>query len=283
MAAALVFPPDTGEGRGMMDPSPRRDHRKKSIFIARAVRLLFLSAAMLLCGACSPAIGCKSGGGAESCTRILFLGNSYTFVNDLPKMFAELAGSGGHAVETGMSAYGGWTLTDHLNNYGTYRILDADDWNFVVLQEQSQIPAVRDWQESAMFPAARALAAKIRESGAALVFFMTWAHQDGYPEYGLPDYWSMQAEINSAYTRIAQELSAILAPVGYAWWVARLQDPPLDLWQADGSHPSRRGTYLAACVFYRAVFDESPVGLKYTAGIPSDAALLLQKIAADEV
>ena len=55
--------------------------------------------------------GCDPG--ISKCTRIFFVGNSYTSVNDLPTMFANLAWSGGHRVETGVRAPGGWTLGDH--------------------------------------------------------------------------------------------------------------------------------------------------------------------------
>jgi hypothetical protein len=55
------------------------------------------------------------------------------------------------------------------------------------------------------------------------------------------------------------------------------------LWQDDASHPSTAGTYLAACVFYAAVFRQSPDGLEFTAGLPADSAAILQKVAAQEV
>ena len=57
---------------------------------------------------------------------------------------------------------------------------------------------------------------------------------------------------------LANQLIAPVAPVGYAWLTAWLQNPQLDLWQADGSHPTEQGTYLAACVFYAVLFRQSP-------------------------
>jgi hypothetical protein len=70
-----------------------------------------------------------------------------------------------------------------------------------------------------------------------------------------------------------------VAPVGYAWSTVRTEDPRMDLWQADGSHPSEAGTYLAACVFYAAIFGQSPEGSTYTAGLPAVTAALLQRTA----
>jgi hypothetical protein len=214
-----------------------------------------------------------------SCTRILFVGNSYTFVNDLPGVFAELARSGGHRVETGMAAEGGLTLAEHVNSAATAGQLAASRWNLVVLQEQSQIPAFPQSRTGQMYPAARVLVGRIRQAGARPMFFETWAHRDGWPENGLRDYSSMQAQVSAGYEAIARELGVPVARVGAAWATAHRDDPGIVLWQDDGSHPTAAGTYLAACVFYATVFGQSPAGLAYSAGLPADVARTLQQIA----
>ncbi len=93
----------------------------------------------------------------------------------------------------------------------------------------------------------------------------------------------MQFQVDIGYLGIAQELSARVAPVGYAWLLAMDQNPQLDLWQADGSHPSVQGTYLAACVFYAVIFRQSPDGLSYQAGLPKNTATFIQKISGSTV
>ena len=77
-------------------------------------------------------------------------------------------------------------------------------WNIVVLQEQSQIPAVDQFRQQQMYPAARTLVAMARDASAQPVFFLTWAHRDGWPENGLDDYGSMQAAIDDGYLAIAR-------------------------------------------------------------------------------
>ncbi len=134
-----------------------------------------------------------------------------------------------------------------------------------------------------MDPPAGALVQKIRQTGAQPVFFLTWAHQDGWPENNLPDYESMQLQIDQGYMAIADQLFVPVAPVGYAWLTAWLQDPKLDLWQADGSHPTDQGTYLAACVFYAVLFRQSPENNSYQAHLPTTTARYLQRVAADTV
>jgi hypothetical protein len=130
-----------------------------------------------------------------------------------------------------------------------------------------------------MYPAARTLVQQIRDIGATPVFFLTWGHRDGYPENGMNDYEAMQIQLNDGYYGIASELSVPVAPVGSAWRLALTEHPELTLWQEDGSHPGEQGTYLAACVFYEAIFEESPVGLKYRGNLSAEVAATLQTIA----
>jgi len=223
--------------------------------------------------------GCSSPQRSAGCVRILFLGNSYTGVNDLPDMFADLAWSGRHRVETGVQAPGGWTLEDHARSAGTVPLLSSRPWDLVVLQEQSQVPSLEESRQAVMYPAARQLVGEIRAAGARPLLYVSWAREGGWPENGLPDYASMQAAIDAGYLGLAAEEHAAQAPVGFAWTALASIRPASDLWQADGSHPTQLGTYLAACVFYAAVFDQAPYGLDYRAGLAPDDAAAAQRVA----
>jgi hypothetical protein len=234
-----------------------------------------------LVGCDSAATGCTDA--QKTCTRVLFIGNSYTYVNDLPSMFAALARSGGHQVETGMAAEGGVTLADHVASTATQAKLGAGHWDIVVLQEQGQIPAIAQFRTDQMYPAARQLIRTIRLGGAKPMLYLTWGHRDGWPENGLPDYPRMQAALDDGYLTLAHELGAAVAPVGRAWATVVSQNARPGLWQDDGSHPTTAGTYLAATVFYAAIFDASPVGLAYDAGLPGDQATALRQVATDTV
>lgn len=235
----------------------------------------------VLCS-CSLTANC-SGPRDSSCTRVLFIGNSLTFYNDLPNTFAGLARAGGHKVEVGMAAPGGWTLADHLYSPETLETLNSAKWNFVVLQEQSQIPSVQQFRTQEMYPPTRELVGRVRALGATPLFFVTWARRDGWPENGMGTYQSMQAEIDTGYAGIASELNAPVAPVGSAWFNAVMEHPELNLWQDDGNHPTEQGTYLAACVFYAVIFHESPSGLSYHANLSKETAQAIQTIASKTV
>jgi hypothetical protein len=250
-------------------------------FAAALAAAAIVAPAVLSGCAAAPAPTC--GPSAGSCLRILFVGNSFTFANDLPGTFARLALAGGHEVTAGQLASGGQTLAGHLGDPATAARLDAERWDYVVLQEQSEIPASDASRDYTMYPSARALAAEIRHTGGTPLFFMTWAYRDGDAAVGRPDYETMQRAIDDAYLGIARELEAPVAPVGYVWFLVHRQHPEMGLWQDDGSHPSVAGTYLAACIFYATVFRRSPEGSVFLDGLPADTAALIQKAAASYV
>src|SRR5262245_44675913 len=243
---------------------------------------LVLSLAMSVAGlACSPASGC--GERTDGCLRVLFVGNSYTQVNDLPSTFAALARAGGHRLEVGMAAEGGQTLAGHTTSANTQRQLVAGQWDVVVLQEQSEIPSVAWSRDNEMAPGAQTLVAEIRGIGARPVFFSTWAHRDGWPENGM-DEATMEAGIDQSYLSLGQQLGVGVAPVGEAWTAAAASVHGIGLWQADGSHPTAAGTFLAAAVFYAALFTDDPVAASKASGAPSvDGGEQLAGIARDVV
>jgi hypothetical protein len=212
--------------------------------------------------------------------RVLFLGNSLTFFNDMPEMFAQLASSGGHVVEVDMSAQGGLTCADHATHELTLSKIAQQAWDFVVVQEQSQIPAIAEERMERMYPAIRLLNARISQNGASTILFMTWGHRNGIPDAGLQDFAAVQTQTALGYMEIANELGVRVAPVGLAWQHAISQDAQLGLWRADGIHPSEEGSYLAACVFYAVIYQQSSEGLTYRAGLSGETAQFLQTIAA---
>jgi hypothetical protein len=219
---------------------------------------------------------------AQDTLHVLFVGNSYTYTNDLPLMFTNLAGSGGRPVVTAMSAPGGYTLEQHTANPTTLDLIAQGGWDYVVLQEQSQYPTIPYYRLNSTYPSARGLDSMIVAHGERTAFFMTWGRKhggqqiiNGYCSYPFANFCQMQDTLAFAYMEISRELNAILCPVGLCWEQAVTLNPQVNLWQADGSHPTLEGSYLAACSFYATLFQASPIGLTYTAGLnPSDAAFL---------
>jgi hypothetical protein len=218
--------------------------------------------------------------------RVLFVGNSHTYVNDLPELFSGLSEAGGRPVRTDASTLGGYSLEDHTKTPATLDRIAQDSWSYVVLQEQSVIPTIHYWRYNSMYPASRLLDSLIRLRGARTAFYMTWGWKNGGSQsYGdswspdFRDYFEMQESVRVAYEGIANELSSTLVPVGMAFALARRTDSLVDLWQADYCHATLEGTYLGACVFYAVLHGSSPVGLDFYGGLDSATARFCQDIA----
>ncbi len=200
---------------------------------------------------------------------VLFIGNSFTYYYDLPKMVAELAEAGGQRpLRFEQETPGGCTLEQHWKTGKALTLIRSRRWDYVVLQDQSQAPLLN---RKSMNEYARKFEAEITKQGATPILYMTWAPQNQPAD---------QAAISSAYERLARALQARLAPVGNAWKLALAADPKLVLHDGDQKHPNATGTYLAACVFYATLYGKSPGGLPGGfAGLTDQEARQLQTIA----
>jgi hypothetical protein len=240
-----------------------------------ASRVTFLVSALL--------VGCSPPPPRAAPDRVLFIGNSYTYVNNLPGVFAGLAREGGHPVVVDMVAPSGWTLAEHASSPETAARIRGTTWSFVVLQEQSLVPAFAPARTAGMYPAVRRLTRSIRSLGAEPVLLLTWGRREGIADHGFPDFPSMQAALTEGYLTIATELDLRVAAAGEAWKAAMAQDPTLPLWDSDGGHPAFAGSYLAACVLYATLFHQSPEGLPGPKELPRGVARKLQALAASTV
>ncbi len=224
-------------------------------------------------------------------TRILFIGNSYVYANDLPQVLYNLALSGGDTIVFSSSAPGGYTFAQHTTNTTTLSLINSQPWDFVILQEQSQMPAFPPGQvASGTYPYAAQLNDLIlaHDSCTQVVFYMTWGRKYGDP-INCPNYpplctfEGMQDRLRHSYLQMGDDNQAMVAPVGEAFKYLRMADSTLNLYTTDNSHPSLAGTYLAACTFYATIFQNTPVGLSYTAGLPASQVALLQQTASQTV
>jgi hypothetical protein len=229
-------------------------------------------------------------GAQDDTLRVLFVGNSHTYMNNVPLLFANLSQSGGHPVATDMSAPGGYTLLQHTTNDTTLTKISLGIWDYVVLQEQSLYPVIDFYRFGSYYPAARTLDSLITDLGQRTAIYMTWGRPaggqwsiGGHYSIDFVDFFQMQDSVSAACEMIADELAAVLLPAGDAWATARTWDSTVNLWQVDNIHATLKGSYLAACVFYAVLFNASPVGLPYSAGLSPDDALFLQRAAEQTV
>ncbi len=192
--------------------------------------------------------------------RILWIGNSYTYVNALPQIIAQLADSS-HVDRppaiTGILK-GGESLKGHWANPVLQKAFE-EKWDIVVAQEQSTTPI--DAPDS-MFKYGKLIADAAHKSGARVVLYVSW------PQKTRP---AAEDTIVAAYRKLGDATNASLALAGRAWLDVIAQDPSVELYQKDGSHPLPQGSYIAACVFYEVLFGKSPVGLPAIGVTPAEA------------
>jgi hypothetical protein len=197
-----------------------------------------------------------------SMLRVLFIGNSYTFVNNLPDLVVGIAASHRDApvIVSALATRGGATLRWHLENGTARQSLSNGKWDYVVLQESSLLGGhIEDGKAVVGDPAefhasTREWVRRIRAVGATPILFLTWANRE-FPPNGP----KVQKDLADAYFNIGRELNVRVAPVGLAWAEARRRLNTLDLHSWDGEHPAEAGSYLAALVIYATLLNRSPL------------------------
>ena len=223
--------------------------------------------------------------------HVLFLGNSYTYVNNLPQLIKDIALANGDTLLFDSNCPGGQTYQGHFNDVTSLSKINAQAWDCVVLQAQSQEPSFSPSQvNSQTLPYAVRLDSIIQQNNACTetLFFETWGRKNGDASncgsYApVCTYLGMQDRLRASYKLFADTTYSIMSPAGEAWRKSIALNPGLELYQSDQSHPSLEGSYLTACVFYEVLFHKSVLTNTYTAGISTGAVSFLQQIAHDVV
>lgn len=225
--------------------------------------------------------------GHSQTRKVLFIGNSYTFFNDMPVIIANLASSGGATLNWQSSSLPGYTLQQHSNNSTTLGLIQIGGWDYVVLQEFSQYPSEPlPTVEVSVYPYARFLHSQVNSynASARTMFYMTWGRRDGDADRcaRLPEvctYIGMDDLTRDRYMYMAQDNQAEVSPVGAVWRYIRQNYPSIELYGSDGSHPSEAGSYAAACSFYAVIFRKNPALLTYDFTLTATVADNIRKAA----
>lgn len=214
-----------------------------------------------------------AGAQAPRTLAVLFIGNSYTYFNNLGDMLSGIAASRpGPRIDATLHVEGGMTLQWHWAAGKAQAQIERRRWDFVVLQEQSALggssinlatddDAGGGRGESQLSPptifheSVRKFVPHIRAHRSTPLLLMTWARKARPAE---------QQSLTDAALSIARELNVRVAPVGLAWQQAHRRWPDLELFVADGSHPNEAGTYLTACVLYAVMTGNDPRGAAAT-------------------
>ena len=201
---------------------------------------------------------------APQTLKVLFIGNSYTFYNNLGAIVAGISRSkkDGPVIEATIVTANGKDLAWHLANGPAVPTLEKGGWNFVNLQDLSLLPGgsmvegkpvVGDpAKPGGFYDSAREWVKRIRAKGATPLLEMTWARRDN------PG--TMQQDLANAYNTLGNELGVKVAPAGLAWDEAKWRLRTVVYYYQDGSHPSEAGSYLTAAVIYATITGHDPRG-----------------------
>jgi hypothetical protein len=174
--------------------------------------------------------------------HVLFIGNSYTYRNrGVDQHLLELyRNSGDSSVYCTRAAKGKYHLYTHWKDSLTKTLFDQHKWNTVVLQEFSSGP-VREEKEFKSY--AKKWAAKIRKHNprAKIYLYATWGYKKSK---GMTD------SLYQSYLKIGKSIHAEVIPVGLLW---KSLENKINLYDGDGAHPNRKGTFVNSCLFYEVM------------------------------
>jgi hypothetical protein len=218
-------------------------------------KILFLSAVLVTSG--FSVAYCFASEGRDT-LRVLFVGNSYTYFENLPQVVSVISDQTDTKLVTEKITLGGAKLSEHWNGergLKTKEIIRDGGYDIVVLQEWS-LGAVNE-RDSAM-KYLGLFSKYVREMGAEPYYYLTWAREK------VPQ---QQETISKIYREAAAKNKAIVVPAGEAWALSRQLRPDFKLFFPDGTHPSENGAYLTACVFVEVLTGELPDPLPTVIGI----------------
>lgn len=181
--------------------------------------------------------------------RVLFIGNSLTYSNDLPLVVQALAKAAGKNLAVESVTFGGYSLEDHWNNGEALRLIAQKGWNVVVMQHgPSTLPEsrveLRLWTKK--------FAQRIRKAGGRPALFMVWPPKDRLSYFD---------DVRDAYSLAASDVRGMFIPAGEAWRAAWRRDADAPLYSGDDFHPSEAGTYAAALSIYGMLYRQAPQNL----------------------
>ncbi|MDO4729143.1 MAG: T9SS type A sorting domain-containing protein [Bacteroidota bacterium] len=220
----------------------------------------------------------------QTSKKVLFIGNSYTASNNLPGLIHQMAISTQDTLVYQNHIPGGATLMNHANNPAVLDKINSNQWDYVVLQEQSQIPSFPASQiEQIMFPYANTLCNMIRENYSCSVplFYNTWGRKNGdasncpiHPP--VCTYEGMDNLLQERYRTMAEQNNGVIAPVAAVWRHIRENNPEIELYTSDESHPSLIGSMAAAYTFYTILYQKNPTAVSYNANLTTAVADILK-------
>ena len=185
--------------------------------------------------------------------KILFVGNSYTYYNQMPEdIFTKLAEKSGYNVTVTSVTYGGYRLCQFASlkdeeGKRLREVISGAHYDYAVLQDQSINPILNEAEFSSGVSDLMNLI-----SADKFILYATWGRNDGSPtlsELGLTRE-EMTEKLSAAYNTVGKKLGADVAEVGKAFLEHSKAHDKDELYDPDKSHPSALGSEIAARVIF---------------------------------
>ncbi len=211
--------------------------------------------------------------------RVLFVGNSYTHYNNMPKLFKDIASSKNINVDVHMSAKSSHTFKMHSERPDLYQDIQREKWDYVILQGFSrELSTDIATIDSMVVPYVKRISDSIYQQNpcATILLYETWGYEKGFPEDSVnTSYQIMSDHIHQGYLYLSKLFDFPIVPVGKVWETVKENNVSIPLYQEDLQHPSKYGSYLAACSFYAAIFKQNP-NTTFTDGLSPEKAKYIQ-------
>lgn len=209
--------------------------------------------------------------------HVLFIGNSLTSVNDVPRLVETLTAGTSTPVRAAAVTRDNFSLDDHLNDGAAVRAIASGGWSVVVLQ---QGPSALPESQVQLRASTKRLDEAIRRAGARTALFMVWPSNARRRDFD---------GVRASYAAAARDVGGLFIPAGEAWRAVWRRDPAVALYGPDGFHPAPEGSYLAALVIARMLTNHEATSLPLRIPgwtdtlLPPARARLLQQAAEESV
>ncbi len=252
---------------------------KRIVSLRGAFCVLFLPLVISACGG-DPVDNRKLFPDNPADCDVLMIGNSLTAYYDTPGILQALCDSSGKKVFIREAMYLGKTLGMIVSVTDVFDHIALRKWDYAVMQGSSYEIAFPEYHDEIAEPI-EILAGAIRANNpdTRIIFFMDWAMKNGVSYEGHDyTYEQFQSMLRKGTLLMAGRMGFIVAPIGVAFNTVIAERPEIDLFHPDGGHPSAKGSYLQACVYYSAIFRETAAGIDVFGDVPQEQARYLQGV-----
>lgn len=205
--------------------------------------------------------------------KILFIGNSKTYRQNMPLIFQRLVESSGKEIYVDKATKPGASLIELYDEAETLEKINSAKWNYVIIQERT-IKALQEDISEFKDGAVKLVNAILKNNSTTKIIYNACGV---YSDFVIEEY----EATNKHYEQIAKLTNGKVCYQGNAFINFHNRFPEIELYE-DKQHPSLVGAYLSACCLYNTIFNEKSSEVEYFDVLNPEIAINVQNIA-DEV